>query len=231
MATMKPDPDYQDYLEKWSNLYQIQNYDSGLAGFFLKKSHEWSEKEYGNNVFFEKVLEVGAGTGMHFNYINHQFDEYWMTDYNSRFLEENQAHSKHIKKGKLLFSSEDATHLSFPDAFFDRLIAAHVLEHLYYPHQVLHEWIRVLKPGGTLTLVLPCDPGVAWRLGRYAVARKKFISAGFDYDYWMAREHVNPINCLTSFIRYYFADLDEKWFPFHIPSIDINLFYIAHIKK
>jgi phosphatidylethanolamine/phosphatidyl-N-methylethanolamine N-methyltransferase len=227
---VKLDPDYEDYLAKWSTLYQSQNYDSGLAGFFLKKSHEWSEKNFDKNAYFGKVLEVGAGTGMHFQYINHKFDEYWMTDFNTKFIEQNRVRNKSTKDGKLLFSSEDATKLSFPDAFFDRLIAAHVLEHLYYPHQVLREWIRVLRPGGTLTLVLPCDPGVAWRFGRYTVARKKFISAGLNYDYWMAREHVNSINCLVSFIRYYFTDIDEKWFPFYIPSMDINLFYIVHIK-
>jgi ubiquinone/menaquinone biosynthesis C-methylase UbiE len=228
---VKPDPDYEDYLRKWSNLYQSQNYDDGLAGYFLKKSHEWSEKSHIESTYFGKVLEVGAGTGMHFQYINHKFDEYWMTDLNSSFIEQNQSQNKNSKSGKILFSNEDATKLSFPEASFDRLIAAHVLEHLYFPHQVLREWIRVLKPGGTLTLVLPCDPGVAWRLGRYAIARKKFNSAGLSYDYWMAREHINPINCLVSFVRYYFTDVNEQWFPFHVPSIDINLFYIAHIKK
>ena len=111
------------------------------------------------------------------------------------------------------------------------MIAAHVLEHLYRPCDVMREWVRVLKPGEVMTLVLPCDPRLLWRLGRYAVARKNFIKAGVEYDYWQAREHVNPINNLVSFIRYYFPEVEEKWLPCRVPSIDINLFYIVHVQK
>lgn len=227
---MKPDPDYEAYLKQWTEMYQDQNYDAGLSGFFLKKSHEWSEAEFSSNLHFDRVLEVGSGSGMHIKYVKHTFDEYWMTDLSSNFIDKIDADKISCNSGKLLLAKENAAKLSFPDQSFDRLIAAHVLEHLYYPHEVLREWVRVLKPGGTLSIVLPCDPGVLWRFGRYTVARKKFISAGLNYDYWMAREHVNPINCLVSFLRYYFIDINEKWFPFRIPSIDANLFYIVHIK-
>ncbi len=61
-------------------------------------------------------------------------------------------------------------------------------------------------------------------------ARKTFIKAGLDYDYWMAREHVNPVNNLVSFVRYYFDDVNEHWLPTRIPSMDLNLLYIAHIR-
>lgn len=70
----------------------------------------------------------------------------------------------------------------------------------------------------------------AWRLGRYCCARKSFIKQGIDYDYWMAREHINPINNLVSFIKTYFNETEESWKPFSISSMDLNLFYIVHIK-
>ena len=38
---MKPDPDHDDYLRRWSALYEASNYEQGLAGYFLKKSHLW----------------------------------------------------------------------------------------------------------------------------------------------------------------------------------------------
>jgi ubiquinone/menaquinone biosynthesis C-methylase UbiE len=132
--------------------------------------------------------------------------------------------------GRIISKQQDAAHLSFEDAAFDRVIAAHVLEHLYRPHEVLREWCRVLRPGGVMSLVLPCDPGLAWRVGRYIGSRKKFVKAGIDYDYWMAREHVNPIHNLVSFIRYYFSNICEEWLPMRIPSVDLNLFYIAHVQ-
>jgi phosphatidylethanolamine/phosphatidyl-N-methylethanolamine N-methyltransferase len=227
---MKPDPNYEDYVQRWSELYESNNYDQGLAGYFLSKSHEWSEQPFGPDKHFAKVLEVGAGSGVHIRYVRHSFEEYWITDLNPPMLDTFKLPLSVKVHGQLFRQQENATALSFSDGTFDRVIAAHVLEHLYKPHEVLREWTRVLKPGGVLTLLLPCDPGVAWRLGRYTSARKKFINAGIEYDYWMAREHVNPINCLVSFVRHYFTDITEEWRPLMFPSIDLNLFYIAHVR-
>lgn len=224
-------PDHATYLAQWSSLYQDKNYDDGLTGYFLAKSHEWSEAQFGPEAHFAQVLEIGAGTGMHLKYVKHGFEQYYVTDLNPPMLDQLKI-ERMVKNGRaqVIVQAEDATSLSFADASFDRVIAAHVLEHLYRPHEVLAEWHRVLRPGGVLTLVLPCDPGLAWRFGRTCIARRKFVSAGLDYDYWMAREHVNPINNLVSFVRHYFHDVQEGWFPLRIPSIDLNLFYIAHIK-
>ena len=234
-ATKKfaPDPNFDQYMEQWAGLYEGNNYDGGLTGYFLKKSHEWSERAFGPEQHFARVLEIGAGTGMHIRYIRHSFDEYLLTDLNpplSDRIKVPESGNSVGQRGKVSVSIEDATRLSFADNQFDRVIAAHVLEHLYKPHEVLREWVRVLKPGGTLSLVLPCDPGLAWRLGRYAIARPKFLRAGFRYDYWMAREHVNPINNLASLLRHYFADIHEQWLPTRVPSIDLNLFFIVHAR-
>lgn len=227
---MRPDPSHDEFMQHWTTLYEKNNYGEGAAGYFLTKSHEWSEREFGPEVRFPRVLEVGAGTGVHIRSVRHQFDEYVVTDLNPPMLDELTKSLDTARHGDVLVKVEDATRLTFPDHSFDRLIAAHVLEHLYKPHEVLREWARVLKPGGVLTLVLPCDPGVAWRLGRQLSARKKFTNAGVAYDYWMAREHVNPLNCLVAFIEYYFPERTEGWYPFRVPSMDINLFYIAHIR-
>lgn len=217
---------YEEYIDKWMKIYQNTNYDSGLTGYFLKKSHEWSEKKFDETMKFNKVLEVGAGSGVHIDYVKHQYDEYYMTDLQESFI--NQAKIK--ANEKIIFQIEDATKLSFENNTFDRVIATHILEHVQNPHEVLLEWTRVLKPGGILTIVLPCDPGVAWRLGRYCCARKSFIKQGIDYDYWMAREHINPINNLVSLVKTYFNDIKESWKPFNFSSIDVNLFYIVHVK-
>lgn len=217
---------YEEYMDKWTKIYQNTNYDSGLTGYFLKKSHEWSEKKFDKTMKFNKVLEVGAGSGVHIDYVKHQYDEYYMTDLHDSFINQ----SKDKVNEKVILKIEDATKLSFEDNTFDRVIATHILEHVQNPHEVLMEWTRVLKPGGVLTIVLPCDPGFAWRLGRNLFARKSFINKGIDYDYWISREHINPINNLVSFIKTYFNETEESWKPFSIPSMDLNLFYIVHIK-
>lgn len=223
------DPDHAAYLEQWAGLYQGKNYDAGLAGYFLRKSHEWSEAAWGADRHFSRVLEVGAGTGVHFGFVRHTFDEYYLTDLNPPMMERIVLPVS-IAESSVILKAEDATRLSFADNTFDRVIAAHVLEHLYKPHEVLREWVRVIRPGGILTLVLPCDPGVLWRLGRYMVARRSFMKAGLQYDYWMAREHVNPVNNLVALVHHYFSEIHEHWLPARIPSMDLNLFYIAHLR-
>lgn len=224
---MKADPSHQEYVQRWSELYEDLNYNAGMAGYFLKKSHAWCEERFTVADHFSRVIEVGAGSGVHLAYVRHGFDEYIMTDLNPPMLDKIAPSER---AGCVLTAREDASSLSFADASFDRLIATHVLEHLVSPHEVLREWARVLKPGGTMTLVLPCDPGLGWRLGRAIGSRSKFIKAGIEYDYWMAREHVNPINNLVPILRYYFEDIDEQWLPMRVPSMDVNLFYIAHVR-
>lgn len=226
---MREEPSYQTFLQQWSELYESTNYDGGLAGYFLAKSHAWCENAFSEAQHFPRVLEVGAGTGIHVGYVRHGWDEYVMTDLNPPMLDSAKARAT---GGKVVTEVQDATALTYPDACFDRLIGAHVLEHLPRPHEVLREWFRVLKPGGVMSIVLPCDPGVAWRLGRTVGARGKFVRHGMDYDYWMAREHINPINGLVAFVRYYFpTGRSEQWLPLRVPSMDLNLFYIAHIRK
>lgn len=49
----------------------------------------------------------------------------------------------------------DACFLPFRDRCFNNLIAQMVLEHLGNPNQGLYEFMRVLKPNGTATLIVP----------------------------------------------------------------------------
>ena len=120
---------------------------------------------------------------------------------------------------------QTGTQLPYSDNTFDRLVATHVLEHVYEPHLVLKEWSRVIKPGGVLSILIPTDPGIAWRIGRHFGPRRNAISKGIPYDYIMAREHVNSSNNLISILRHFFPKSNEVWWPFTIPSIDLNLFF------
>ena len=49
----------------------------------------------------------------------------------------------------------DESPLPFADEFFDVILFASVIEHLYSPHRVLREIERVLRPGGLLLLEAP----------------------------------------------------------------------------
>lgn len=49
----------------------------------------------------------------------------------------------------------DALALPFPDASFDRVVAAEVLEHVPEDAGAMRELARVLKPGGTIAVTVP----------------------------------------------------------------------------
>lgn len=45
--------------------------------------------------------------------------------------------------------------LPFKDNTLDYVLSSHVFEHFFDPIKVLNEWIRVLKPGGYIAMIIP----------------------------------------------------------------------------
>lgn len=229
---MRDDPDFETYQRIFASNYSKQNYDHSLAGLVMREGHRKSEISFNSDQKFERVLELGAGNGSHLHYVRHKFSEYRMTDDNEIMLELlKRTAEKDSRANEIIVEKQNALKPAYSDESFDRLIATHLLEHLPEPHLVLRNWYRLLKPAGVMTLLLPCDPGIAWRIGRMLGPRKKAVEAGIDYDYWMAREHINPIGNLIALIRYYFDDHWEAWSPLALPSWNVNFFYICHIRK
>jgi ubiquinone/menaquinone biosynthesis C-methylase UbiE len=224
---MRNEPSYElGYIQS----YDKNNVDNTLAGSFLQKSHVLLEKTLPELDGKEIILEVGAGSGHHFPYVKKTFSKYIMSDASPEMLAiATEKYSKEISLELLEVDQQDATSLSIADNSVDRLIATHVLEHLPDPVSVLKEWNRVVRPGGIISIVLPCDPGLLWRLGRHFGPRRNAKKQGLAYDYLQAAEHVNSIYNLVVFIQHHFECLSESWYPAKIPLPDLNLFYICHI--
>lgn len=216
------------YRARFADVYDDANYSSPLQSAIMRASHRLTERRYVKTNHFATVLEVGAGTGEHLAFVRHGFDQYVLTDLDTKTLEVAKKKLKDEYGSKLLFEKQSGAGLSYADNSFDRLIATHVLEHIVQPHLVLKEWRRVVKIGGVLSILIPTDPGLAWRLGRHLGPRKNAVAQGIAYDYVMAREHVNACNNLIALIRHYFPRRTEAWWPFPIPSIDLNLFFVCH---
>ena len=217
------------YRARFAAGYDADNYSSPLQSRVMRASHTLVERAFGPETRFGRVLEVGAGTGEHLASVRHGFDEYTLTDMDPATLEvARRKLGTGAARGTLRFETQTAETLDYPEDSFDRLIATHVLEHVYRPHLALKEWARVVRDGGTLSVLVPTDPGFAWRLGRRLGPRRRLLRAGIAYDYVMAREHVNPCNALLAILRHYFPDGREAWWPLPVRSIDLNLFVAFH---
>jgi len=223
------DPAWLDYRAKFSKVYDEANYSSPLQSAVMRSSHRLIECEFNAQDHFGRVLEVGAGTGEHLNFVKHGFSQYVLSDLDSNTLSVAQQKNAGKHDGKVLFEAQSGLKLSYAENEFDRLIATHVLEHINQPHIALKEWRRVVKDGGQMSILIPTDPGIAWRLGRHFGPRRSAIAQGIAYDYVMAREHVNSCINLLALIRHYFPVRKESWWPFPVPSVDLNLFFACHI--
>ena len=204
---------------------------SGLLGYLMNYCHKKLEIFKKNNNY-DKILEVGAGSAPHLKYLTHSYNEYHIaetSDYASDFFKQNL-------NNKIKFTKYDGKKLPYDNEYFDRIIISHCLEHILSPEEFIFEMMSKLKKGGVLSISLPTDPGVAWRLGRMFIRlfsiKKTYNISGEEYEYINATEHVNSIFNLISIIRYHFkGTIDERFYPFLIKSPDLNLFYNVQIYK
>ena len=218
-------------MEEFKNFYTGPNYNqhmyNGLIGYFMKLSHKRMEKSKKKK---KKVLEIGPGTHPHIDYLKHDFDEYYVVE------KIKELSSFYEKNDQVKFIYQEGNDLPFENNYFDRIIISHCLEHITDPEKVLKEIYSKLKNGGTLTIGLPTDPGLMWRAGKFISAnfliKKNYNFTKEDYYYFTAKDHVNSIFSLIPIIKKNFNKVNfERYEPFRIPMIDLNLFYIIDITK
>ena len=201
---------------------------SGLLGIVMNYCHKTLENFKLKNKSFDKILEIGAGSAPHYNYIKHDYNEYHIVD-TSDF-----AKDFHKNNDKVKFLSYDGKVLPYENQTFDRIIISHTLEHIIDFENFLNEMIRVIKKNSVISIASPCDNGFLWRLGRYILKKtyhKLNKTSEIDYNYFMAKEHVNTIFQIISVLKKNFNIQSEIYLPFRIKIIDINLIHICHIIK
>lgn len=95
-----------------------------------------------------KILNLGAGTGDDLPVIS-QFGEIYVIDIDPDALE--------LIPQKFIFDKKlcDASHIFYPDNFFDLIVAFDVLEHIEDDVLVIKEIYRVLKPEGVFIFTVP----------------------------------------------------------------------------
>lgn len=130
--------------------------------------------------------------------------------------------------------------LPFDDERFDAVIASHILEHIPYYNELecVQDWVRVLKPGGTLNVIVPS----AEFMCRYILSE---TASKYIKPYWVGGltspwdVHVNlfTMQMLRSLFSYCGLDVVRARTGGRIinslddPEFEVEQHYIAGVKR
>lgn len=167
----------------------------------------------------ESILDLGCGSGSHFSYIKNAH----IVGLDSRQALLKSAEKKLSHRTKLLIGDIFDLRIRLPKESFNSIRSIYTLEHLSPLNKALEEIKYVLKRNGEFIFAIPTE-GFLWKIGR-DFTTKKYIEKrwGIDYDALLKKEHVNSAKFIIKTLERYFFLEKLVFFPFVIPSININL--------
>jgi phosphatidylethanolamine/phosphatidyl-N-methylethanolamine N-methyltransferase len=198
--------------------------------------HKIIEKPFNSNLDL-RILEVGANAGEHLPYVAADFLSYTMTDI--RPLESNaildELRSKHKFAGAINFQIADVQALPFENENFDRVISTCLFHHLEDPMEAFEEVRRVTKIGGTISILVPNDPGILYRILRGVTTLRTAKKFGLLEEVQLvhALEHNNHFLQLRTLLKYVFRKdrIILSSFPFKLNCYNINALTVFHVIK
>jgi len=114
----------------------------------------------------------------------------------------------------------------------DRVVAFHVLEHLRDLPKALRQIARILRKDGFFDVMLPCEGGVMYALGR-RVTTARYFKKKFNRDFskFIAQDHVNSVAEVLEALKTDFEPVSSTYYPTRVPSPDVNLAVGLRLKK
>jgi SAM-dependent methyltransferase len=200
---------------------------------FMKYFHEVYSNNFGAVAWFShtypkrtsrpglRTLDVGAGLGEHLDFEPaHDQAEYVALELRPEMAEVIAQKHPYVTT----VTGDVEQRLPFEDGHFDRVIAIHVLEHLPNLPAALAEVRRVLRPGGAFAIVIPCEGGFGYSLGRRLTTQRMFERRyDTDYDWYIKTEHVSVPSEIVAELDARFEREHRSFFPLVVPSVDLNL--------
>lgn len=167
-----------------------------------------------------RTLDIGAGRGEHILYEDLSHQDYYALELRENVAENIQNKFPQVKT----IVGDIQQQIDVPDDYFDRVLAIHILEHLPDLPRALDEVKRILKPGGQFSVMIPCDPGLAYSIARNISARPLFERMyEAPYDYFIAAEHINNPSEIRAELAKRFTFQHSSYFPLLVPIEPINL--------
>lgn len=97
-----------------------------------------------------RVLDIGCGPGFFSAHLASNGFKVTAADYSEKMLEEAKSFAASRGVAPEEFVRADAQNLPFENNTFDAVVSRNLLWNLENPEKAYKEWMRVLKPGGTL---------------------------------------------------------------------------------
>lgn len=220
LATLTPEQQIisHDFMQFWHEQLATKSHYNMIEKF----NHGYAVKHAPNH--FLRTLEIGAGLGEHLHYERLTADQ--KRNYIALELKENMAAKIKENHPDIITHIGDCQQkIDFPDHYFDRILAIHVLEHLPNLPAAVREMYRLCKnPSGRFSIVIPCEGGFAYQMARKISAQRLFQQRyQQSYQWFIEREHINKPNEILEELRPYFNIKHKQFFPFALPIIHINL--------
>lgn len=222
-------PSPEAILDDWYSNHYSDVAATADGSLFERFMHRSMERRYGADARFARVLEVGGNKGEHVPYVRHDFDEYHLTDLRPPVVNSAVAADPRVTAGEC-----DVTAMPYESGGFDRVVSTCVLHHVDSPLAAASEIRRVLRPDGVATILIPTDPGLAYRVGKGLTSGRAAKKRGIHglYEIAWALDHHNHFRSIAAQVRHAFRDDDVvfDWFPFRVPSVDLNAFVVVHAR-
>ncbi len=174
---------------------------------------------------FHRTLEIGAGIGEHLEY--ERLTPEQEAAYHALEFRENMSAVIRTRFPRIQTVTGDCqTRLPYPDGYFDRILAIHVLEHLPNLPETAREMYRLCdKARGVFSIVIPCEGSLAYTVARRVSAQRIFEKRyKMSYKWFIEREHVNQPHEIFEELAPYFNVRHRRFFPFRfVPATWCNL--------
>jgi ubiquinone/menaquinone biosynthesis C-methylase UbiE len=101
------------------------------------------------------ILEAGCGVGAQTKIVapKNPVSKFISVDISEKSISKARELIKSHNLDNVEFQTGDIFNLNFPDEYFDHILICFVLEHLPHPADALKSLKRILKKGGTITLI------------------------------------------------------------------------------
>jgi hypothetical protein len=207
-------------------------YNSGFNKRILKQSHKLLEKNRKNSSY-PITLELGATKGYHFQFIEHDFKKYIISDlYLTNDLIELGKRNSNLEVKQL-----DANNLNcFNSQEIDRIVTTCLLQHLPDADKVINSIIEKLKiQTGVFDTLLSNTETVLWQIGRLFLIAPKLVFTKFSLKSYFAfyrSDHVNSCEqILKIFSEIKNVQMEVSKFPANFLPNFLTLYYRVSVKK